>query len=173
MEHNLGKYWDALYDAVDPEEIEGIFGLRDDFLMLHYGNRKELYDKIVGDLLDSPNIEEGFERDYLPSGGNFFSARPRVNFNDGSGILVTVGGFQYPLHADELVEGNEHAIYTMLNTSYDGKVKGDLLTFAFKDVVLDFGQYIMNSHITTRIPTTGEGIWRKGVNHIPKIPSYV
>ena len=174
MEHNMGKYMDALHGAVDPEEIRETFGLRDDgLLMLYYGKRQELFDKIVRDLYESPNIEEGFESSYYHLGSET-GRKPKETFKHESGVLVTVGGFRYPLQEDELVvfdgKSRGHIIYTKLSAPKGKEPKGDLLTLAFKDVTLDFCQYVMGNHIMTRIPTAGEGIWRGGVNHIPKYP---
>ncbi|MBU0530272.1 MAG: hypothetical protein ABIH52_00680 [Candidatus Aenigmatarchaeota archaeon] len=176
----LGGYVDALSDAMDPEELRKIFYLGDNFLMLQYGNPEKLFEAFYSGLEFSPDMEGGFERSYnIAQHSTTYDSRPHQTFEDEeSGILIRVGGFQYPLYSDELlvdVNGKplKHATYIELGTPVrENAPKGDLLTFAHKDVTIDMIQYVMGHHITTRMPLI-TGIWPDGVNHVPKYPKFM
>ncbi|OGX08072.1 MAG: hypothetical protein A2Z88_07190 [Omnitrophica WOR_2 bacterium GWA2_47_8] len=158
---NLADYLAAIRVCDDQFRLKEVHGIYDNWPVLLYGNRNEVFDKVAQAFRESAQ-ERGIRDSWIEYEA---AERNRLVFEYESGtVLAQIQGRTHAMYSKEedRIQGSTHSVFVMFHAHPDKEGQDGWDFKAISSAIAGFGDYIIMERFTARFPRANPKI-----NHIP------
>ncbi len=148
MKRTLRDYLDELRRCDDFARLEDELNVRDNYFVLLYGNREDLFSRVTQAFRDSP------QEDGLRDSWEFYWQRDdgmvqAFNYEPGT-VMVQVWNDSGRTEDEHKINGQVPAIELSFHPSQRKEMEGVTPAKAMALAIVDFGDYVMREGLTAR-----------------------
>lgn len=160
----LEEYIENLRKYDDFEILRNELKIGDNYTVILYGNKDEIFSKVTQAFIDSPSengIREAWNRNEKLEWNHDMMI---FNYEAGTvnlGVIKRIHGKF--LGIGHKINGQDHSIYIMFHSYQEKKMENVSWVKAMALAIAEFGDYILRNDITARFPEI-----EPGINSIPE-----